>query len=72
LVAPTENGGGVLRGTVSHWLNEGTAYRVAVDIDDAIDPLTVSVAPSTFDALGVESGQAVGVRIPPAAAHLIQ
>ncbi len=72
LVGPTADGPGVLPGTVTHWLNEGTAYRVAVDIDAAIDPLTVSIAPATFDALGADSGESVGVRIPPAAPHLLR
>lgn len=72
LAAPTPTTDEIPSGTVSHWLNEGAAYRVAVDIDAAVEPLTVRVDPSTFDELSVEKGRPVGVRIPPTAAHLIQ
>ncbi|WP_232686828.1 ABC transporter ATP-binding protein [Halobacterium zhouii] len=76
LRAPSEDGHSnrenALSGTIRRWLNEGTEYRVVVDVDDAPLSLVATVRPRTFDALPAESGAPVRIVIPSGAVHLIR
>jgi molybdate/tungstate transport system ATP-binding protein len=60
-----------LSGTVEQWLNEGTAYRVEIDVDGADLGLVARVQPARFDRLGIDTGSPVRVSVPPDAIHLI-
>lgn len=83
VTAPTDNDAGAGAGTdtsadnalsvtVRRWLNEGTEYRLILDIDDAELAITATVSPQTFEQLGVESGVGLRVTVPPDAIHLIE
>lgn len=56
-------------GTVSRWLNEGTAYRLEIAVDTVT--LTATVRPPTFERLEVAVGDELRVAIPPDAVHVI-
>jgi molybdate/tungstate transport system ATP-binding protein len=60
-----------LTGTVARWLNEGSEYRVAIQMGAGSLTLTASVRPPTFDRLGVENGAEIQVLIPRESVHLI-
>ncbi|TKX78397.1 ABC transporter ATP-binding protein [Halorubrum sp. SD626R] len=57
-------------GTVCRWLNEGSAYRLDVDVGTA-QPLAVNVRPTTFERLSLETGAEVRVLVPRESIHLI-
>ncbi|WP_324760840.1 ABC transporter ATP-binding protein [Haloarcula sp. GH36] len=59
----------VLTGTVSRWLNEGTAYRV--DVESGALTLTVTVRPPVFDRLAIDTGTEVDVSLPPESIHVL-
>jgi molybdate/tungstate transport system ATP-binding protein len=61
----------VIRGTVDDWLNEGTEYRVHVDVAEASVALVTTVRPPTFERLGIDAGAPVQIAIPSEAVHLI-
>ena len=46
-------------GTVTRWLNEGSEYRVDVDIEAGSHTLTANVRPPTFERLALETGSEV-------------
>lgn len=58
-------------GRVVRWLNEGSEYRVDIDIDAGSLTLTATVRPPTFEHLSIDTGSVVGVTIPKDAVHLI-
>lgn len=58
-------------GTVTDWLNDGTGYRLGVDVDGIPDPIVATVQPSDFERFGRDSGPAVQIAIPPDAIHLL-
>jgi len=58
-------------GTVTRWLNEGSEYRVTIELADGSLALTANVRPPTFERLGLENGSDVRVLIPEASIHLI-
>ena len=58
-------------GTVTRWLNEGSEYRVEIEIDAGSLALTANVRPPTFERLGIETGSEVQVQIPRESIHLI-
>jgi molybdate/tungstate transport system ATP-binding protein len=66
------HGDNTLPGTVGHWLNEGTEYRVAVDVEGAPLTLTATVRPPTFERLAIDPGTEVRIVVPPASVHLIR
>lgn len=73
--APNDDGDtcpNTMPGTVRHWLNEGTAYRVGIDVDEAPVTLTATVRPPTFERLAMETGSDVRISIPAEAIHLIR
>ena len=64
-----DRGGNELAGTVARRLNEGTEYRVDVDVGEWT--LTASVRPATVERLGLEAGSSVRLLVPPDSVHLI-
>jgi molybdate/tungstate transport system ATP-binding protein len=58
-------------GVVSRSLNEGTEYRVDVDVESGAITLTASVRPTTFERLGIAIGSEIRVLVPPESIHLI-
>jgi molybdate/tungstate transport system ATP-binding protein len=56
---------------VGRWLNEGSEYRVNIDIEAGSPPLTVNVRPPTFERLALEIGSEVQVLILQESIHLI-
>jgi molybdate/tungstate transport system ATP-binding protein len=60
-----------LSGTVGHWLNEGTGYRVEIDVEGAHVGLVARIQPVLFDRLGIDTDTTVRVSVPPEAIHLI-
>ena len=58
-------------GTVTRWLNEGSEYRVDIDINAGAHTLTASVRPPTFERLALENGSDVQVLVPAESIHLI-
>lgn len=70
-VADGDRTANAVSGTVTRWLNEGSEYRVDVDVDAGPLTLTASVRPPTFDRLALERGTAVQVLVPDASIHLI-
>jgi len=58
-------------GTVTRWLNEGSAYRVEIEVDAESLALTANVRPPTFERLELETGSEVRVRVPRESIHLI-
>lgn len=58
-------------GTVSRWLNEGSEYRVDIEIEEGSTTLTANVRPPTFERLSLENGSEVQVVIPQDSIHLI-
>mgnify|MGYP006282530735 FL=1 len=65
---PTSN---TATGTVTRWLNEGSEYRVDIEIETGPLALTANVRPATFEQLALESGSEVQVLIPQESLHLI-
>jgi molybdate/tungstate transport system ATP-binding protein len=58
-------------GTVARWLNEGSEYRVEIEIGAGTLTLTANVRPPTFERLALENGSEVQVLIPQESLHLI-
>ena len=64
----TEN---TVTGTVARWLNEGSEYRIDIEIEAGSITLTANVRPPTFERLALENGSEVHVLIPQDSIHLI-
>jgi molybdate/tungstate transport system ATP-binding protein len=64
----TEN---TVTGTVARWLNEGSEYRIDIEIEAGSITLTANVRPPTFERLALEKGSEVQVLIPQDSIHLI-
>jgi len=62
--------GNTVTGRVARWLNEGSGYRVDIDVDEGLT-FTANVRPPTFERLGIDVGSELQVLIPPASIHLI-
>jgi len=58
-------------GRVARWLNEGSGYRVDIDVDGGLLTFTANVHPPTFERLGIEVGSELQVRVPRESIHLI-
>jgi len=58
-------------GTVTRWLNEGSEYRVDIEIGAGSLTLTANVRPPTFERLALANGSEVQVLIPQESIHLI-
>jgi molybdate/tungstate transport system ATP-binding protein len=58
-------------GTVARWLNEGSEYRIEVEVESGALTLTANVRPPRFERLSPENNSAVQVLIPQKAIHLI-
>jgi molybdate/tungstate transport system ATP-binding protein len=58
-------------GTVARWLNEGSEYRIEVEVESGALTLTANVRPPRFERLSPENNSAVQVLIPKKAIHLI-
>lgn len=65
---PTAN---TVSGTVTQWLNEGSEYRVDIELDGGSLALTANVRPPTFERLRLDNGSPVQVLIPEESIHLI-
>lgn len=65
--APTNS----IPGTVNRWLNEGTQYHVDIEIQEIQRSLSVTVSPTEFDDLNLQSTDNVTLEFPPHAIHLI-
>ncbi|WP_089668590.1 ABC transporter ATP-binding protein [Halobacterium jilantaiense] len=70
-VADGDRTANAVSGTVTRWLNEGSEYRVDIDVDAGPLTLTANVRPPTFDRLALERGADVQVLVPDASIHLI-
>ncbi|QZP39355.1 ABC transporter ATP-binding protein [Halobaculum magnesiiphilum] len=58
-------------GTVARWLNEGSEYRIEIEIVAGTLTLIANVRPPTFERLALENGSEVQVLIPQESLHLI-
>jgi molybdate/tungstate transport system ATP-binding protein len=58
-------------GTVARWLNEGSEYRIDIEIEAGSITLTANVRPPTFERLALENGSEVRVVIAQDSIHLI-
>jgi molybdate/tungstate transport system ATP-binding protein len=58
-------------GTVTRWLNEGSEYRVVIEIEAGSLALTANVRPPTFERLALETDAEVQLLIPEESIHLI-
>ncbi len=58
-------------GRVARWLNEGSEYRVDIDIDGGSLTFTANVRPPTFERLAIEVGSELQVLVPRESIHLI-
>ncbi|MFT4909116.1 MAG: molybdate/tungstate transport system ATP-binding protein [Natronomonas sp.] len=70
-VADGDRTANTVTGTVTRWLNEGSEYRVEIEIDAVSLALTANVRPPTFERLALETGSEVRVLIPQESIHLI-
>ena len=70
-VADGERTANTVTGTVTQWLNEGSAYRVEMETESRSLALTANVRPPRFDQLALEIGSEVQLLIPHASIHLI-
>jgi molybdate/tungstate transport system ATP-binding protein len=61
----------VVSGTVRRFANEGTEYRVVVDVDGTDHEFAASVPPTEFERLSVTPGDAVRVCVSPDHVHVI-
>jgi len=66
------DGVNALDGTVDHWLNEGTEYRVVVDVEGIPEPIVAAVHPTAFESLSASVGSTLRVEIPRSAIHVIE
>jgi molybdate/tungstate transport system ATP-binding protein len=60
-----------VRGTVARWLNEGSEYRIDIEIEAGSITLTATVRPPTFERLALANGSQVQAVIPKESIHLI-
>jgi molybdate/tungstate transport system ATP-binding protein len=58
-------------GTIARWLNEGSEYRVEIEVEAGALTLTANVRPPTFEQLALENGSEIQVLIPQESLHLI-
>jgi len=70
-VADDDRTANAFTGTVTRWLNEGSEYRVDIEIEAGSLDLTANVRPPTFERLAIETGSEVEVLIPKESVHLI-
>jgi len=70
-VADGDRTANAIAGTVTRWLNEGSGYRVEIEIAAGSLALTANVPPPTFERLSIENGSEVRVLIPRESIHLI-
>ncbi|MFC7134888.1 MULTISPECIES: ABC transporter ATP-binding protein [Salinibaculum] len=70
-VADGDRTANTVTGTVVRWLNEGSEYRLDIEIDAGSLTLTANVRPPTFERLALENGSDVQVLIPRESIHLI-
>jgi molybdate/tungstate transport system ATP-binding protein len=70
-VADGDRTANTVTGVVARWLNEGSEYRIDVEIEGGTVTLTANVRPPTFERLALENGSDVQVLIPRDSIHLI-
>jgi len=70
-VADGDRTANTVTGTVARWLNEGSEYRVDIEIEAGSLTLTANVRPPTFERLALEAGSEVRVLISRESVHLI-
>jgi len=70
-IADGDRTANAVTGTVSRWLNEGSEYRIDIEIEKGAITLTANVRPPTFERLALENGSEVQVLIPKESIHLI-
>jgi molybdate/tungstate transport system ATP-binding protein len=63
--------GNTVIGSVARWLNEGSEYRVDIDIEECPLRFTANVSPPTFERLAIEEGSELQLRVPQESIHLI-
>jgi len=64
----TEN---TVTGRVDRWMNEGSGYRVSIDIHGGALTFTANVRPPTFERLSIDVGSELQVLVPQESIHLI-
>ena len=70
-IAAADRAANTVAGTVARWLNEGSEYRIDIDIESAPITLAANVRPPTFERLALGDGSDVRVLIPKESIHLI-
>jgi molybdate/tungstate transport system ATP-binding protein len=70
-IADGDRTANTVTGTVVRWLNEGSEYRIDIEIEAGSITLTANVRPPTFERLALENGSEVQVVIPQDSIHLI-
>jgi molybdate/tungstate transport system ATP-binding protein len=70
-IADGDRTANTVTGTVARWLNEGSEYRIDIEIEAGSITLTVNVRPPTFERLALGNGSEVRVLIPKESIHLI-
>ena len=70
-VADGDRTANTVTGTVARWLNEGSGYRLDIEIEAESLTLTANVRPTTFERLTLANGSEVQVLIPQESIHLI-
>jgi molybdate/tungstate transport system ATP-binding protein len=70
-LADGDGTGNTITGTVDRWLNEGSEYRVEIEVAAGTLTLTATVRPPAFERLALENDSEVRVLIPQASIHLI-
>lgn len=70
-VADGDRMANTVTGTVARWLNEGSEYRIDIQIEAGSLTLTANVRPPTFERLALENGSEIQVLIPQESIHLI-
>ncbi|QLG60302.1 ABC transporter ATP-binding protein [Halorarum salinum] len=71
IVADGNRSVNTVTGTVARWLNEGSVYRVDIQIEAGSLTLTANVRPPTFERLTIDNGSEIQVLIPQESIHLI-
>jgi len=70
-VADSDRTENTVTGTVVRWLNEGSEYRIDIEIEGGPITLAANVRPATFERLALENGSEVQALIPRDSIHLI-
>jgi molybdate/tungstate transport system ATP-binding protein len=70
-LADGDGAANTVTGTIARWLNEGSEYRVEIEVEAGTLTLTANVRPATFEQLALENGSEVQVLIPQESLHLI-